>query len=318
MSRSAATLDRAAITLLLSALESPLAILSAAVLQRYPAEAARLKEARLIQLAGYELSTASIDDHSDSPVSLTWLPEQGGHGYFSEASEWVQVPNEDLACFSVDVTAFTGLLTRRLDLPSTPPVVLLPDYLSELGSAHLGKRPKRTPILFGRRLNDPLIWRGIEVALRNRPSIQRRILLTSTGSNLLPEAPSRCAVISIADLMQSGSRLEIDPDVLSLRLDRVPIRDPEQPIEIIADGKEVRFFDKTFHFPKGLRQRDIIRVLHQHYLEGELWVSSARIIDELELAPNTRIRDIFKGHVAWKRLLTERNGMCGFCFPDRK
>src|SRR6185312_7781465 len=191
MSRSAAPLDRAATTLLLSALESPLAILSAAVLQRYPAEAASLKEARLIQPAGYELSTASTDDHSDSPVSLTWLPEQGGHGYFSEASGWVQVQNEDLACFSVDVTAFTGRLTQRLDLPSRPPVVLLPDYLWELGSVHLGKRPKRTPILFGRRLNDPRIWRGIEVALRNRPSTQRRLLLTSTGSNLLPEAPNR-------------------------------------------------------------------------------------------------------------------------------
>lgn len=119
-------------------------------------------------------------------------------------------------------------------------------------------------------------------------------------------------------MLTSEGRLELDPAAISIQLDQLPAADSETPIAVLAGGKEVHFFGETFRFPKGLRQRDIICVLYDRYLNGEHWVSSAKIVDQLGLDPKTRIRDIFKRNGAWNRLLTERGGMCGFCFPDPK
>ena len=69
-----------------------------------------------------------------------------------------------------------------------------------------------------------------------------------------------------------------------------------------------------FRFPKGEQQRRIILALKSHYDSGEFWVSSARLIAELDLRPNARLRDFFKksNPPAWGQLLIEKNGMVGF------
>jgi hypothetical protein len=113
----------------------------------------------------------------------------------------------------------------------------------------------------------------------------------------------------------SDSGISVDPAVLSLRLDRAPVDDGSEPLVVLAEGKEVRFLGEVFRFPKGLRQRQIICLLYQHYLVGELWVSSEEIAEQIGLGSNTRVRDVFKKSDAWNRLLTERNGLCGFCWP---
>jgi hypothetical protein len=314
MSSAALRLGRPAIKLLLECLESPSAVISGAVLQRYPAEAALLKEAHFIKPAGHEPVAASLDDGSDTPISLVWSPEERGYGYFSEISGWVSVPQEDLVIWAVDVGALIAALARTLQLPAKPPAMIVEQSLWDLGTGRLGNRPKRTPIMFARRLADTLTWQTVRLAISNRPSLQRRLILTSTSSHLLPDPPSGCVIVSIGDLIPPDGNPEIDDDVLSLLLDRVPTAHPKGPIEVFADGKEVRFFGETYKFRRGGRQREIICLLYKRYLNDELWVSSEEIIEELELGPKARIRDYFKRNAAWKKLLTERDGMCGFCF----
>jgi hypothetical protein len=62
-----------------------------------------------------------------------------------------------------------------------------------------------------------------------------------------------------------------------------------------------------------VRQRQIICHIHERYRQGQRWTSTEEIVAALDLRPNARIRDFFKKSPAWNRLLTERNGMCGFC-----
>jgi hypothetical protein len=313
MSSADCLLNPAAIKLLFDCLESPVMLMSGAVLQRYPAEATLLKQSQLIKPSGHEQVGTMVADDSDMPVSLTWSSEDGGYGYFDDVAGWVRVSEDELVVWTVDVGALISVMTRKLQLPSKPPTTILNDLLWDLGAGRLGHRPKRTPLMFARRLSDPATWEAIQTSIRDRPSPERRLILTSTKSGRLPNAPSGCTIVSMMDLISSEGSLALDGSVLALRMHHMPAA-PKKPLEVIADGKEVLFFGTIHKFRRGVRQREIICLLHERYLQGDEWVSSEEIIEKLELGSKARIRDYFKSNKAWNSLLTERDGMCGFCF----
>ena len=84
-------------------------------------------------------------------------------------------------------------------------------------------------------------------------------------------------------------------------------------LQVFGDGREVHLQGEVFSFPRGDTQRRVIMLLYDAYLKGETKVLSSRIVTELDLGPSTRLRDVFKRHPAWGRLLSEAAGMCGFC-----
>ncbi len=85
---------------------------------------------------------------------------------------------------------------------------------------------------------------------------------------------------------------------------------------VIGDGRHVQLYGRTFSFSKGDTQRRIIVKLYEYYLKGETPVASAQIVTDLDLDPSTRMRDVFKRSPAWGALLSERNGMLGFCLKQ--
>lgn len=313
MSRTTPALDRQAIEVLLSALEAPRPALSAAALQSFPPQVgASLLAAGLIKPVGHEAVVTSLADHDDVPVMLTWSADHRGFGYFSPAAGWVDVPHADIASYSVDVAGVIAALTAKMYFSTrSTPTVLIADHLWEIGKTRFGQRTHQTPIMFGRRLHDIGTWQSVQRSLETRPSEQRRVILTSTRSDRLPEAPAGHVLISIHDVLGDG--LALDPAVIAARLDRLPLADSGDSIVLIGDGKEVRFFGETFRFPKGVKQRQIIRHIHERYRQGQRWTSTDEIVTTLDLRANARIRDFFKKSPAWNRLLTERDGMCGFC-----
>ncbi|MBZ0140017.1 MAG: hypothetical protein K8H87_09625 [Pseudorhodoplanes sp.] len=313
MSRTPAALDRQAVEVLLSALEAPRPALSASALQSFPAQVgAQLIAAALIKPGGHEAVATSLADHDDSPVTLTWSAEHRGFGYFSPAAGWVGVSHADIDRYGVDLSGVMAALTAKMQLsPKAAPSVLVADHLWDIGKSRFGQRPHQTPIMFGRRLHDVGTWQAVRRTLGARPSQQRRVILTSTRPDRLPEPLAGNVLISVHDALGDG--LALDPAIIAARLDRLPVADTSDPIVLIGDGKEVRLFGETFRFPKGVRQRQIIRHMHDRYRQGHRWTSTEEIVTTLELRPNARIRDFFKKSPAWNRLLTERSGMCGFC-----
>ena len=314
MSRTDAPLDRQAIVVLLSALEAPRPAVSAAALQSFPAQVgAQLIAAALIQPDGHETVATSMADHDDSPVTLSWSADHRGFGYFSPAAGWVRVPHADINRYRVNLVGVMAALTSKMRIsPKAAPSVLVADHLWELGKSRIGQRINQTPILFGRRLHDVRIWHSVLRSLEARPSQQRRVILTSTFTGRLPEPPAGNVLISIHDFLGDG--LALEPAVIAARLDRLPMIEMG-PIVVIGGGKQVRFFGETYWFPKGVRQRQIICYIQKRYQQGHRWTSTEEIVTTLELRPKARIRDFFKKSLAWNRLLTERNGMCGFCLP---
>jgi hypothetical protein len=313
MSRTAPALDRQAIEVLLSALEAPRPALSAAALQSFPAQVgAQLIAAALIKPDGHESVGTALTDHDDVPVMLTWSADHRGFGYFSPTAGWISVPHADIASYSIDVSGVMSALTAKMHFSTrSAPTVLIADHLWEIGKTRFGQRTHQTPIMFGRRLHDVGTWQSVRRALEIRPSEQRRVILTSTRSDRLPEAAAGHVLISIHDVIGDG--LALDPALIAARLDRLPVGDTGDPIMLIGDGKEVRFFGERFRFPKGVKQRQIICHIHERYRQGHRWTSTDEIVTTLDLRANARIRDFFKKSPAWNRLLTERDGMCGFC-----
>jgi hypothetical protein len=318
MSKTLAPLDRQAIEVLLSALEAPQAVLSGPALQSFPAHVCtQLLAAALIKPDGHEAITTSRADHDDSPVTLTWSPEHQGFGYFSPAAGWIDVPNVDIARYRVELANVMSALTEKMQVSArAAPLILVADHLWEVGQVRLGQRTHRTSIMFGRRLYDAGPWQAVKRALEARPSPPRRVILTSTHPDRLPEAPAGNTLISIYDVLGNGGGLALDPAIVAARLDRLPAADTNEPVILIGDGKEVRLLGETFRFPKGVRQRQIIRFIHERYRQGQLWTATDEIVTTLDLRPNARIRDFFKKSPAWNRLLIERNGMCGFCLES--
>lgn len=317
MSKTTTQLDRQAIDVLLSALEAPRAVLSAAALQSFPAQVGeQLIAARLIKPEGHEAITTSLTDHEDIPVTLTWSAKHQSFGYFSPSAGWIVVPHADIGRFSVDVGGVIAALIANIRFsPKANPSTLVADRLWEVGRARFGSRAHQTPVLFSRRLHDAETWQAIRRILDARPVQWRRVILTSTRADRLPEPPASNVVISLHDVL--GNALAVDPAVIAGRLHGLSVVNEDGPVVLIGDGKEVLLFGETFRFPKGVRQRQIVRHLHERLRQGHPWTPTEEIIAALDLRANARIRDFFKKSPAWNRLLTERNGMCGFCLETR-
>jgi hypothetical protein len=315
MSSTSARLDRQTIEVLLSALEAPQALLSAAALQSFPARVGiELLAGGFIKPDGHEAAATSLADHNDVPIMLTWSSDHGAYGYFSQAAGWINVPAIDIVRYRIDFALVLSALTAKLNISKRrEPVELVVNRLWLLGNVRLGRRTHLTEIMFGRRLHDAGSWQAIRRVLEDRPCEQRRIILTSTRPDRLPEAPTDNLLLAIRDLAGNNG-LTLDPEIISARLERRRAEDYNDDLVLIADAKEVRFRGETFRFPKGVHQRRIIRYIDGRYRRGHLWTSNDEIIDKLDLRESARIRDYFKGSPAWNRLLTERDGMCGFCF----
>jgi hypothetical protein len=315
MSRATSAFTSSAVRLLLAVIESPLAQMSAATARKQPAESARLAKAGMIKLSGHEPVITPTDDFSDEPVSLSWDQDKGSFGYFHEVLGWREVPHDRVKPYGADISAFLGILTHKCSLIGKSEE-LVPRHLWHLGFMRIGKRPKRTPVLFGRRLYDSDVWSKIQTVLRDKPSEERRVILTSTDPSRLPGELRGCTVIAVTDAVRSSEQLAVDPVIVTLRYDKIDVAAAQGPLVVLGNGAEVRLLGRTYLFPRGLKQRKIVCYMYQKYLQGQRWTSSSEIAAEVDLADTTRIRDVFKKSAAWGKLLTEREGMCSFCLPD--
>ena len=169
MSDGRSNLDRRAVDLLLDIVELPDPALSGAALEDFFCGAAEpLLSSGLLKPAGYEAVSASLADHDDVPVTLSWSAEARGYGYFSPTAGWVTVPDDRLTRYRADMPTVISAVMSTADLSRRAEArPLVPGLLWEVGELRLGRRTHRVPIWFGRRLHDPTVWRQIKDVARN-------------------------------------------------------------------------------------------------------------------------------------------------------
>ncbi|MBV2144850.1 hypothetical protein KUG47_15225 [Falsochrobactrum sp. TDYN1] len=308
-------IDRKAVELLLSVLESPGARISGSLLSDYhPKQRVQLLAANLLKSCGYTPVTASLADHDDEPVSLIWSAEHDGYGYFSPSAGWITVPHERLAVFSVNYPALLAQMMVQFDLASRGgATALVPDVLWEIGDARIGRRKARTSIWFARRLYDSAIRRQIVDAAARRPVTQVRILLTTTTAARLPDQPiPGHLIVPVRDVFDFGAGLAIRPDILTARLDGTSHIDVKERLYLSPDGRKLIIDGNvTINFKSEIHIA-IIRMLVDGFKKHKRF-SARELLDHAHSGADSP-RTAF-GNKKWKELepyLTSVDGLWGF------
>jgi hypothetical protein len=307
---SAAQLDPTAVRFLLQAMEAPQLRATATALSLHsPWLGDLLVKRGYLVPDGYEAELTS-PDFRDRPISLLWSEDSQSFGFFDAAAGWIKVDHDDVKRFRIDMDRVISSLTSQFGWSSTARRrMLIDNLLWELGSCRFGRRTRSMSILFARRLSQSGSTRLVQGALQTRPLDEVCVLLTSTPSVQLP--PLKVAhVISIQDIMDNG--LTLNPNRISASLDRSIASIPADRIVLLAGGKEVVFFGRSYSFAKGVHQRRIVQLIYDRYNGGEHPLSVDHVVAELDLRPKARIRDFFKKHPAWGVMLFEKDGKCGF------
>lgn len=307
-------LSPAALELLLSVVETPEAVISGAVLADYFGESAtQLVRAGLLKPHDHETATASLADHDDVPVTLTWSAEKGGLGYFSPSAGWVSVAKDRLARYRVD---FPVLLTRMMvqaDVSSrSGPVVLVPNLLWEIGDVRLGRRTERVSIWFGRRLHDPAIWQQIANAALVRPAARMRVLLTSTPSDRLPPTFPGHMLVFFRDVLDHAAGLAVHPAILASRLDGSYLPNVESAIDLSPDGSRLTINGSVVIHFRSSKHIEIMRALVACHKEGK-GIRAEELLAKADSGVGSLQRAF--GAKKWKELspyLKSQNGLWRF------
>ena len=307
---SAAQLSRGAVDFLLQAMEaSTLRITAVALSLELPALAEVLLGRRYLVPDGYEAELTS-SDFDDRPIALSWSEDSQRYGLFDAASGWVDVDHQDVNLFRIDMNHVISSLTSEFGLvPGTGPRMLIQDLLWDVGTCRFGKRTKMMSVLFARRVGQPELAQLVRRALQTRPLNEECVLLTSTPSEHVPPLTVRL-IVSVRDIIGDG--LTLDPNRIAAMLDVSTAVIPTDRIVLLANGKEVVFFGRSYSFARGFHQRRIVKFIYDRHEEGEHLLSVDYVVAELGLRDRARIRDYFKKHDAWDTMLFEKEGKCGF------
>lgn len=310
-SRTNHRLDPAAADLLRRVIETPRGQVTADALADHGGAGTLLRSLGLIEPVGFETTTASLADHDDTPVTITWSAEEAGYGYFSPASGWVLVPADRLGMFRVNFANLFKHVLQQLDLPaqatSTP---LLPDALWEIGQVRIPGRTKRVPLWIARRLSDPKVWTSFVEAVRLRPAPGMRIVLSFTPVDRLPtQVLNGHAIISVQDVALSGEHLVVDPVILAARASSGSMQ-MDALIVMAADGASLTVLGKRYAF-KGTKQREIIRHLFAAWESGSPQCLTAAVLEAAGSGTfvNT-IAKAFAGRTDWREFIKEEQGRC--------
>jgi hypothetical protein len=311
MSSASAYIDRPAIEFLLSVLEAPKLEVSAVALRTFPIDVQeQLLASGFIRPSAFEPVASVGELGEDNPSALIWSAEHQSFGHFEGSVGWVSASHNDIRTYSLQLNAvFASLMGAPLSRYTSG--VILTDTLWDVGSIQLSTSSK-VAARFARRLFDPDRLAQVRQMMLSRPA-EQRVILTSTTPDRLLDFPVGCAIVSIWDVLGKGFVAEVA--AIGARLRGAP-SDIHRELTLSLDGKVVTLYGDTFVFKKGVHQRAIVKFLYESYCEGQKWVPSAKIVEDLDLKGSARIRDYFKKNKAWNRLLRERHGLCGFCLKE--
>lgn len=224
-----------AIDLLLRMLESPSGKISGSTLRAGFGQAGVvLLTTDLLTKVGETHVISAMDDYEDEPTRVEWCPERQAYGYSGTRGQWVTVPADDLALYSVKIQAFLAqLLVRcqRVTMPANVP--LIPDRLWDLGVVKLDSRSKPLSVWFVCRLFDQDHRMRVETMAVKRPPAGTRVIITSTDDTPELQAPNHITV-ALRDVREATGGIAIDPAIVSKRLDLVPTS-ARKPIGHSAD-----------------------------------------------------------------------------------
>jgi hypothetical protein len=312
MSETKRGLSHTAVELLLSIVETSNAVIAGPVLADYYGVVGNeLQSHGLLTPNGHELTTASLADHDDVPVTVTWSADASGYGHFSANAGWVTVPADRLTSFRVDYAKLLQRVLARSDLwTRTAPTVLLPDLLWEIGELRMPGRGKPVPIWIARRLADPVVWSRFADTVRARPAPGLRIVLSLTPADRLPAHTLQGhSIIPVRDVADHASGLVVDPDLLAARV-ASGSQSNNALITVVADRASVTVRGQRYAF-SGSKQRAVVRYLYEALQNGVPECLTAEVLEVAGFSGSVNtLAKAFSGREDWRHFIKEERGRC--------
>jgi hypothetical protein len=305
-------LSPAAANLVVAIAATPTARISGAVLRDdFETTAAELETSALLQKDGHDFAAASLADHDDVPVSVTWSQQDQTWGYFSPTAGWVTVPEERLISYRLNFESLLPRVVAHLYAAKTALCrPLVPEHLWEMGDILLPGRRHRVPLWVARRLNDRAVWTSFAEAIRKRPAPGLRIVLSLTPTDRLEkDIHLGHSIVALRDVAQATDPLVVDPAILAARVTGNARRD-DQLISVAADGGAVTVREKTYRFP-GVKQRSIIRTLYAAFETGDPTCVTAQVLEAADYSGSVNtLAKAFAGREDWRDFIAEEGGRC--------
>ena len=306
------SITRAAADLVLAIAATPTARISGAVLRdEFEDAAGELDSSAILQKDGHDFAAASLADHDDAPVSITWSAQDRSWGYFSPTAGWVVVPEERLVSYRLNFETLLPRIVASLYAAKTIPCrPITPEHLWEMGDVKLPGRSQRVPLWIARRLTDRPVWASFTEAIRRRPAPGLRIVLSLTPTHRLEKDIHRGhSIIDLRDVALAADALIVDPAILAARVGGGARRDGHL-ISIGAEGGVVNVQDRTYSFP-GVKQRAIIRALYVAYEAGSPECVTTQVLEEAEYSDSVNtLTKAFSGRTDWRDFIKEEHGRC--------
>lgn len=290
--------------------------ISGAVLRdEFETTAAELDTSALLQKDGHDFAAASLADHDDVPVSVTWSPQDQTWGYFSPTAGWVAVPEERLISYRLNFESLLPRVVANLYAAKTVPCrPIVPEHLWEMGDAQLPGRRQRVPLWIVRRLTDRAVWTSFTEVIRKRPAPGMRIVLSLTPTDRLEkDIHLGHSIVALRDVALAADPLVVDPAILAARISGGARRD-DQLISIAAEGGVVTVRDKTYRFT-GVKQRAVIRTLYAAFESGDPICVTAQVLEAGDYSGSVNtLEKAFSGRGDWREFIAEEDGRCWmFC-----
>ncbi len=233
----------------------------------------------------------------DKDVYVEWNEKLQSFAYVSSSGKFVPVKEDELKTYDANFEKIVSFLAKEFDvLESSKPVQnqYLDGFLFFVGDARINK--KKVAIFFARRLNDNQILKAVEeFFIKESTSSLPKLILTSSNHHCPESLKTKAKIISVPKLLgMANSKALFNMDYVANIIFGIGNETAKSYVYCTEDGSTLFVGDKSWNI-KGDKQRQIIRIMCEHYLENpHKKVRWQDLLNDADIETDSRFKDFFK------------------------
>lgn len=310
MTCNSSRIDLAARRLLSSVAATRYGRVSAMALAHKRGASKTLVDAGLLVQRGSAMTVLAGDDFDDAPTVAMAHPVSGRFGHLGNESWQDEGTAANRRLYALDMPTVARRVVARLDCSlRDDPVPCLDGMVLDFGMARVPRRNARVGIWVARGLTVPQGFeRFRDLAMRRPPEGLRVVVsLDQQERHRFPFLRGH-EFVALADVVDHEDGLAVSPDVLAARMVKGSSQDG--PLWVSGDGGVLIVHGRQHTFTGG-KQKVAVAMLAEAWLQGNLVLPVAQILEEAECGPTvTRLSKLFSGHSTWDEVIRESGSNC--------
>jgi len=249
----------------------------------------------------------------DKDVYVEWNEKLKSFAYVSSSGKFVAVKEDDLKTYDANFEKIVSFLAKEFDVSESSKTKQnqhLEGLLFFVGEARISK--KKVAVFFARRLNDNEVLKKVEEFFIKPTSSLPKLILTSSN-HLSPESlKNKSKIISIPKLLGlANSKALFNMDYIANVIFGIGSDEAKPDVYCTEDASTLFVGDKSWSI-KGDKQRQIIKLMCDHYLENpDKKIRWTDLLNDADIETSSRFRDFFK-YSAVLEAINHQNGFVWF------